>query len=262
MMMEQAIQGLLFSLRADGYSQSTLNLYGYTLGILAGFLGNPETSKISDLPPNNPRVVMPLTEEDVKALLRAAEYTRLAQPGNRKAFTMKRNTASRDNALIILLLDTGIRAGECCRLTIGDIDLEAGEIAVAPFGSSKRKTKSRVLPIGKATLRAIWRYLSEWIDASKDEPLFISNKSRRLESGVIRQLLVDLGVKAGVKNAHPHRLRHTFAVSYLRNGGDVFTLQALLGYATLDMVKTYVQLAQVDVKNVHRRASPADNWKL
>jgi integrase/recombinase XerD len=214
------------------------------------------------LPPNNPRVIMPLAEEDVKALLRAAERTRPAKTTNRNSFTMKRSTAKRDIALIILLLDTGIRAGECCRLDIGDVYLDAGEITIVPFGSSRRKTKSRILPIGKATRRVLWRYLTERNEPSADEPLFISGHGRRLKNYTIRHLLVDLGNKAGVKNCHPHRLRHSFAVSYLRNGGDVFTLQALLGHTTLDMVKTYVQLAQVDVKNVHRRASPADNWKL
>lgn len=321
MVFDQAIQGFLFSLRANGYSQATLELYGYLLRTLAAFLNNPPIGKITHndlvryfaylrgeytprrsdgdlaplsgstlqnhwkairtffkwaneefglkrpddrlkLPSNNPRVIMPLGEEDVKALLHAAERTRTANPGNRKAFTMKRSTANRDIALIILLLDTGIWAGECCRLNIGNVNLEAGELTVQPFGSSRRKTKSRVLPIGKATRRVLWRYLAERGETSADEPLFISVNGRRLENYIIRQLLVDLGDKAGVKNCHPHRLRHSFAVSYLRNGGDVFTLQALLGHTTLEMVKTYVQLAQVDVKNVHRRASPADNWKL
>jgi len=75
-------------------------------------------------------------------------------------------------------------------------------------------------------------------------------------------LLTDLGRKAGIKNAHPHRLRHTFAVEYLRNDGDIFTLQMILGHTSLDMVRHYLQLAKSDTKNAHRRASPADKWKV
>lgn len=85
---------------------------------------------------------------------------------------------------------------------------------------------------------------------------------RRMTNSAIRLLLTDLGRKAGIKNAHLHRLRHTFAVEYLRNEGDIFTLQMILGRSSLDMVRNYLQLAKADAKNAHRRASPADKWKL
>ena len=117
--------------------------------------------------------------------------------------------------------------------------------------------------LGKAARRTLWRYLAEREDhVDADAPLFLGQLSRRLRRDTLRQLLRDLGRRAGVKNCHPHRFRHTFAVTYLWSGGDVFTLQAILGHSTLEMVQHYARLAQLDVEKAHWKASPADNWYL
>lgn len=214
------------------------------------------------LPPNNPKVIMPLSEGDIKAILTHAEYSRDAKTNSRNSFKMKRTTSERDIALIIFLLDTGVRSGEACRLNIMDLDLEKGEVFIAPYGSSKRKTKSRVLPIGKTTRRVIWRYLALRSETDENDPLFLTVAGKRMNPNSVRLLLTDLGGKANVPNCHPHRFRHTFAVQYLRNDGDIFTLQMILGHESLDMVRRYLQLAKADAVNAHRRSSPADKWKL
>jgi site-specific recombinase XerD len=78
----------------------------------------------------------------------------------------------------------------------------------------------------------------------------------------LAEMFRSVGNRAGVKNVHPHRLRHTFAIQYLRNGGNAYTLQMMLGHSTLETVKLYLKLAQVDIDVMHRRASPVDNWRL
>jgi len=215
------------------------------------------------LPPNkNPKVVLPLSEEEVKALMKVAEYCKPAETHGRKSFVMRKRTGDRDVALLFALLDTGLRVEEMGRLNIQDVNFETGEVFVAPFGNSGYKNKSRTVFFGKVTLRAVWRYLTTREDRQPTDPLFLSTMGYRMDNNSIRLLLADLGRRSGVKNVHPHRFRHTFAIEFLRNGGDVFSLQRLLGHSTLAMVEKYLSLSTTDMQNAHRKASPADKWRL
>lgn len=84
----------------------------------------------------------------------------------------------------------------------------------------------------------------------------------QMETNSIRCLLRRLGERASVKDVHSHRFRHTFAIEFMRNGGDVFSLQRLLGHSSLEMVRRYLTLADTDAKFSHEKASPADRWHL
>jgi integrase/recombinase XerD len=108
----------------------------------------------------------------------------------------------------------------------------------------------------------LWLYLATRGEPPADAPLFISDWDRPFKRYRVIHLLQTIGARAGVSGVTVHRFRHTCAIQYLRNGGDPYTLQRLLGHSTLEMVRKYLALAQVDVDNAHRRASPVDNWPL
>jgi integrase/recombinase XerD len=75
-------------------------------------------------------------------------------------------------------------------------------------------------------------------------------------------MLIRVGNRAGVRGVTPHRFRHSFALLFLRNGGDSFHLQRLLGHSTLEMTRRYTRLADVDIKEAHRKFSPSDRLRL
>jgi integrase/recombinase XerD len=203
-----------------------------------------------------PEDVDPYDEAELKKILAACDFTREARPANRKAFKMHRPTAIRDRAIILLLLDTGVRLGEMIRLKIEDVDLESSEIRVRPFRNGK-KSKPRFIPFEKGCKKALWRYIKdERHEAEPEDPFF------PVEEGAIQSMFQRLTERTGINRVHAHRFRHTFAIQYLRNGGNIFTLQRNLGHTSLDMCRKYLAIAQCDVKEGHRRASPVDNWRL
>ncbi len=208
--------------------------------------------------------IEPFTKEEVEALLKACEQCNEAKTTDRRKYIMRRATGRRDQAIIMTLLDTGLRASELSALKVGDVDLKTGKVLVkhGRLGGAKGG-KGRTVFLGKAARRVLWRYLAEREDGEEPgAPLFLVKYDRPMNKNALRLIIVHLGQKAGVKKCHPHRFRHTFALTYLRAGGDVFTLQALLGHSTLDMVQHYARLAEIDIEQAHKRASPADNWRL
>lgn len=185
------------------------------------------------------RAIVPFTEDETGRLLKACGKTR---------------EKIRNTAIVLTLLDTGLRAGELCRLQVNDVDLETGQVTVRPFRSS-RKSKPRVVFLGKSARRAMWRHLAS-LDADA------VNVFDKLTVNGLRQLTNRLGKIANVLGCHPHRFRHTFSLEFLRNGGNALELQRLLGHSTLDMTQKYVLLSQTDLQSAHKSASPVDRWGL
>ena len=203
------------------------------------------------------REIRPYTLSEIKALLEACDRTRdYARPGKRRC-THSRPTALRDRAIILLLVDTGMRASELCELRIRDLDIPNHRVRVMGKGR-----KERMLPISARTTQAIWRYLATR-DTKRDHSfLFATRTEGPLERNNLRNTLKRIGRRAGVGGVTVHRFRHTFAIAFLRNNGHIMALQRMLGHSTLDMVTRYLAIAQADIENAHQEASPVANWLL
>jgi site-specific recombinase XerD len=164
----------------------------------------------------------------------------------------------RNKTILLTFLDSGLRVSELANLNISDVNMDSGAIIV----NQGKGNKQRVVRIGNVTRKALWRYVTLFRKGDS-EKLFLSDDGRPLQSNTIQLMVKRLGYKAGLKHVHVHRLRHTFAISFLRAGGDVFTLKYLLGHSSLGIVQTYLKsLGAEDALKAHQRFSPVDHLKL
>jgi integrase/recombinase XerD len=199
--------------------------------------------------PKAPRKVIPtFSQSQLQALLGAIDSSRPA--------------GFRDSTMIMVLLDSGLRASELLGLTVTNLNLDDGVVKVNGKGG-----KERMVPIGAKVRRMIWRYLQRYRPqpvSPRCDILFLSERGEPLSVNRLEAMIERCGQRAGVVGVRcsPHTFRHTFAITYLRNGGDVFSLQRILGHTSLDTVRLYVNLAEADVRECHRKYSPADNMEL
>lgn len=204
------------------------------------------------------RVIEPFTEDEIKRLVDAAEYSRpyVGRFGGSPS-RAKRATATRDKAIILTLLDSGLRVTEFCALTIADYDQSRGRLRV----QHGKGDKERYAVVGATAKKAIWKYLATRTDKAPSAPLFATKSGEHIRRDNLRNTLSAIGKAAGVAGVHPHKFRHTFAVNFLRNGGNVLLLKELLGHTSLTVVSMYVKLAEQDIDKAAKH-SPADNMRI
>ncbi|ABB14999.1 tyrosine-type recombinase/integrase [Carboxydothermus hydrogenoformans] len=172
----------------------------------------------------------------------------LAQPDK------KTYAGLRDYCLMLVQIDTGARPSELLQIKPDDLNLDAREIYVR---ADVAKTRiGRTLVISPFTVQALMRFLkirpSWW---SNEVPLFASENGRQLTAQRWSRIVKRYCEEAGVK-VTPYGLRHTFAIEFLKGGGDPFSLQRILGHTDLTMTRRYVRLSQDDIKEIHEKASP------
>jgi len=190
------------------------------------------------------RVPPPFSAEDVKALLAAC--------------SSKTPLDLRNRAMVLGLLDSGLRAAEFVSLRVGDVDMRSGLVVVVGKGRKQRTTR-----FGAKARQAILRYLARRSGATPESPLWIAYSRGARERGALTRRGLEmacryLGERAGV-DCCPHRFRRSCALWCLRDGMDLHSLRVLMGHSSLAVLQRYLALAGEDIERVHALHSPVDN---
>lgn len=218
------------------------NFFGWV--VREEFLTESPTAKIKVAKPKS-KVIKPYTQEEIAKMLAVCEKD---YKSNAKLL------GSYNKAIVLVLLDAGVRLSELTGMMMEDVNTSNGNIRVMGKGS-----KERVVRIGKVAQKALWRYLMHRPDNGKEE-LWLNEEGKPLHDTGIQSMIKGLKERSGTKGGGSvHRFRHTFAINFLRVDKNVFNLQYLLGHSELEMVRRYTATLGVeDALKAHEKASPAD----
>ena len=289
MLLTQAVDLLCMATRANGLSERTEENYREKAQYLVHFLGDVEVESItvddlrrwvvslrdSDLSPFTVRSyvrhvkrVFNFLEDEGRLEVNPAKGIKLSKATKNKrtraisdedilalleATEGDRNIDQRDKAIILLLADSGCRAGGVCGLRLEDLDLEQKEAFVVEKGEA-----GSYIMFTDVTAQAILDWLAVR-PGGKGEWLFVSFGSKNaLSTNTLRQMLIRRGRKAGVTGPHnPHAFRHAFAINYLMNGGDLASLADILGHSDVEVTRRYYsRFTRRQLREKHARHSP------
>lgn len=216
----------VIGLRESGVSPVTVNSYSRALNAYFTWAGLPKIPKLKE-------------EQKVLPIYTADQIGRIVAYRGRKR---------RLHALVLAIIDTGLRLDEALSLRIEDIDFENLLLRVQGKGQ-----KQRLVPFSHELRKVLWKFC-----LNRDSGFVFATRhgGKLLGRNVLREfkkLCRQQGFEAVPRSIHA--LRHFFAVNYLRAGGSVFHLQKVLGHSSLQMTRRYSNLLTEDLQRVHDRAS-------
>ena len=204
--------------------------------------------------PRLPRLLpRPLTAAQAGELVEAAGR---AGPREGRAAGEAGWLAKRDTAVMLLLYGCGLRIGEALGLFRAEAPPARAETtAMVVRGKGGRERTVPVLPV---VAQAIADYLAACpLDLEPDGPLFVGQRGGRLNPGVVQKRTRELRRALGLpESATPHALRHSFATHLLAGGGDLRTIQELLGHASLSSTQRYTDVDEAGLLKAYRDAHP------
>lgn len=131
----------------------------------------------------------PFKRDEIELHVKACDFCEEGETDRRRKFIMQRSTAKRDKAILLTMLDTGLRTGKLCIFRVGEVDLKTGKIRIRPGEAGKAMGgKGRIIYMGKSSRRFLWRYRAEREDGEDpDAQLFLGSFSR---SSIISNLFI------------------------------------------------------------------------
>lgn len=245
-----SVRDYIRSLQARNLAPMSVARYVRELKVFCRWL------RSEDLIPIDPfadRVKVPTTHSPLMPYIPDADFKKLLEACDRRD-----HLGRRDYAILCFMWDTGVRVSELTGLRVENLDTRAGTAKVLGKGQ-----KERIVFFDPATRAAMLGYRARLGRLASSPYFFVSRSNQPLKPNAINQLLVRLSKRAGVTvNTNPHAFRHSFARNYLMAGGDLHSLQRLLGHASLEIVKLYLNLSTGDLAQKHEQFSPMSRVAL
>jgi len=206
-------------------------------------------------PPIRQNLLQPQKEQRLPFHLNIDQVTDLVEaPQSNAAESAYR---LRDQAILELLYSSGLRVSELTGLNIGDLDLADGMVRVMGKGG-----KERIVPVGSVACGILRAYLAQRKAALPGEPLFLGSRNRRISRQYVSEIIrrCSSGIEA-FRSISPHTLRHTFATHLLEGGGDLRSIQELLGHSSLSTTQKYTHVSLDRLLEVYDKAHPRAHIK-
>jgi len=159
----------------------------------------------------------------------------------------------RDCAIILTLMDTGVRASELVSMTRKDLDLKKGKIIIR----KGKGNKFRIVFISEKTQKVIRTYLEDRNDFNNF--LWVTDEGMQLKYSGLRQIIRRRSKDANIDTPSLHSFRRYFALQILRNGVDIFSLQKLMGHSDIQVLRRYLQQTEEDIRSAHNLGGPVSH---
>ncbi len=213
-------------------------------------------------------VIAPKTDKPLPVFFRESEMEKEQAIGERELDELMHSPdgeasprevfeLTRDNLIISMLYQTGMRRAEIVGLTDGDIDLKEGVIRV--FG---KRRKERAVPIGERLCSEIEAYQEVRLGFESPEHYLLTMVKRdgsigQMEAQSVYQMVRRRMGEVSTRKKHsPHVLRHTFATTMLNNGADIRSIQTLLGHSSLAATQVYTHTTFEQIQQAYKQAHP------
>lgn len=230
----------VYDLRKRKIKNTTIRTYCRAIKAFSRWLLNNEyiekdiTYNVK-LPREDKNIVIPLSQEEVTII----DDTILSSMKEEKDSII----CLRNCLLIHLMLNAGLRKSEVINLNINDIDINKNVIYI----NNSKYNKSRVIPLSSVIKNLYNAYLVDRsyvsIGIMNNAPLLVKIDENRITSDTIKSVFRKLKKQSGIERIHPHLLRHTFATSYLMQGGNLEQLRIILGHSDYNVTRHYLHLA-------------------